>query len=148
MSKVSLDIVSEILAKQVKNPDLVDSVLNELNKIVAEEKQEREDNKGPKPAKNEYCIILMDETGELEGKVSAGYVVQYKAGDDAGAVLSKLKEAVSEQNSGMKKFIKNPIKSMTDALANLKRKYLKGNKNLLIKTAEPVRVLLSNNKLV
>ena len=147
MSKVSLDIVSEILAKQVKNPDLVDSVLNELNKIVAEGKIEREENKQTK-AKNEYCIILMDETGELEGKVSAGYVVQYKAGDDAGAVLSKLKEAVSEQNSGMKKFIKNPIKSMTDALANLKRKYLKGNKNLLIKTAEPVRVLLSNNKLV
>ena len=147
--KYSLEEVLEVLAAQVKNTDTVDAVAKELEKLAEEKKEEKEESKLPK-ARNQFAIVLMDETGELKDKVSTGYVVTYKDGQDNGAILAKLSEACRAQNES-KRGKKNPITSISDAFAALKRKFVKqvdAGLGLNVKTKEPVRAILSNNKLV
>ena len=143
--KLSLEEIQQVITSKVKDPAISRDILESLNKIVEDKQEEKEETSIPK-AKNEYAVVVLDETGVLKDKLNTAYVIQYKAGDDVASSLSKITKAAKEQNTKMKKFIKNPLKSMTDVFANLKRKYLKPE-NILIKTQEPVRILFTNNKL-
>ncbi len=147
--KFNTEEIQSILSKQVKSPDVIDSVMKELEKLAEEKQEEKSENKLPK-AKNSFAIVLLAETGELKDKVSTGYVVTYKDGQDSGTILTKLSEACRAQNES-KRGKKNPITSITDAFAALKRKFVKqvdGGVGLNVKTKESVRVILSTNKLV
>lgn len=143
--KLSLEEIQRVISSKIKDAEIEKAILQDLQKIVEEKQEEKESVKTPK-AKNEYAVVVLDEKGDLKDKLSTAYVIQYKSGDDVALSLSKITKAAKEQNSKMKKFIKNPLESMVDVFSNLKRKYLKPE-NVLIKTQEPVRILFTNNKL-
>jgi hypothetical protein len=120
----------------------VSAVVREINEVIEEEKNSRV--AVPKQ-KNEFLIVLSDPQNELQGKDFTGWVVQMKQGDDAGLVLDKIKAAAHDTNAA-KKRKKNMITTLADAFYGIKRAFLKP-KNVLIKTKEPVRVLITDGKL-
>jgi hypothetical protein len=140
--KVSIEEIESVLLKSKVDPKVVGEVVKELETIAEEVKQERQ---GVPKAKNEYLILLSDPNGDLTGKDFTGWVVQMKQGDDAGQVVAKLKEAAQNHIAAQKRKRK-VINTLGDAILYVKRKWFK-EKNLTVKTKEPVRVLLTNNKL-
>lgn len=156
--KLSLEEIQEVLSKKVKDTQVINSILKDLEQVMQERKEELEEVKVPK-RKSEFAIIMIDESREFkdfdlthdvaERKSMTGYVVKYKEGDDAGAILSKLSDASRAFNE-TRKGKKSPITSITEIFAFLKPKFLKltGAGKLVIQTKEPVRIIISNNKLV
>lgn len=95
--------------------------------------------------KYEYVIVLNDKEGYLKDKEIAGWVVQQEENADAGLVVSKISDAVKDQNAGMKRK-RNNIDDLTSAFEYLKPKFLK-SKKLKIKTKDLTRVIVANGKL-
>lgn len=141
MSKISIEEVEATLLRQKIDPKVVVSVVKELTDVIQEEK----DNKVEVPKqKNEFLFVLNDPADEFKGKDLTGWVVQMKQGDDAGQVLGKIKDAALDTNEA-KKRKKGLLTNFADAFYGVKRIFLKP-KNILIKTKEPVRVLITNGK--
>lgn len=147
--KFSLQEIQEVLSQKVKSPDVVDAIVKVLEKLQEEKKDEQAESTLPK-AKNTFTIVVIDEAGDFKDKSLTGYVVKHKDGDDTGAILSQLSEAARAQNEGSRSGKKNPLVSMTEIFGHLKRKFLKltSSASLTVQTKEPVRILVSNNKLV
>lgn len=144
-NKISLDEIQAALQVAEVDPDKQDKVLNRLQEVIKELQEEKDNHKLPR-TKNEFGVILYDANNELAGKEFAASIYQIKEGEDHGAVLSKISEAVKEQNESAKKK-NNLIDSIGAAFENLKRKFIK-EKGVNLKTKIPVRVTISTNKLV
>lgn len=146
--KLTLEEIQEVLSKKVKDTNIIDAILKDLEKVVEDKKEELEDIKIPK-RKTEFAIVMLDETGKILSGEMTGYIVKYKEGDDSGAILGKLSTA-SRAFNDTKKGKKAPLTAMSDVFAFLKPKFLKqtGAGKLVIQTKEPVRIIISNNKLV
>lgn len=142
MSKISIEEVEAVLRKQNVDVKIVKNVIDELVEVVKEEKDSRAT--GPKQ-KNEFLIVLSDPNNELAGKDFVGWVVQMKDGDDAGLVLGKIQDAARDQNAA-KKRKRGIINNMVEAFSGVKRRFLKP-KDIMIKTKEPVRCLVTDGKL-
>ena len=138
MSKINIDEVESVLLRNKIEPAKVSSIVKELNVILEELSDDKD--KTPKQ-KWEHVIILNDTTGELKGKELTGWVIQQFEDADTGLVISKLRDAAANQNEAATKK-KMVLNTLTDIFGYLKSKFLK-EKNLRIKTKEPVRVLIS-----
>ena len=145
--KLTIQEIQEVLNKQVQDPKTINSILKELEQVVSDKKEEKENSTLPK-RKNDFAIIVLDEEGELEGKSLTGYVVKYKSDDDSGAILAKLSGSARLFNE-TKKGKKSPLMSIFEIFGHLKPKFLKmDSTGIIIQTKEPVRIIISNNKLV
>jgi hypothetical protein len=82
---------------------------------------------------------------QKKDEVLSAYIVQQEEGQDAGLILSKLKECATTQNETAKRK-KSRLDSIRDIFDGLKSKFAK-EKKLKIKTKEPVRILLTDGKL-
>ena len=144
--KISLDEVEDVLL-QHKVGD-TPAILKDLEAILAELKAAAEEEKENKE-KYEYVVIVHDPSGKLKAdkmdEVVSAYVVQQEENEDAGAILSKLKECATAQNETAKRK-KSRLSNLRDVFDGLKSKFAK-EKKLRIKTKEPVRVLLTNGEL-
>ncbi len=145
--KLSLDEIQAVLSEKVKDKNIINSIIEDLEKIVEEKKEDKEDSATPK-RKNDFAIVVIDEAGELKDKSLTGYVVKYKEGDDSGAILAKLSGSARLFNE-TKKGKKSPLMSIFEIFGHLKPKFLKmDSTGIIIQTKEPVRIIISNNKLV
>jgi len=132
--------IEEVIAtmRELKVPvDLIIKVETELEAKEAELKREKEENKNPK-SKNQFAVVLLDPENHVKGDVTA-FVTQMPEGDDAGDALNRLHKASYEFNRSKKRG-KN-VTNLGD-IGTVKRKFFK-NENVHLKTAEPVRVLVS-----
>ena len=145
--KLTLEEIQEVLSKKVKDSSIVNSILKDLEKVVEDKKEELNEVKVPK-LKNEFAIVMIDEAGKYKDVEMTGYIVKYKEGDDTGLILSRLSDSARAFN-GTKKGSKAPLTSMTEIFGYLKSKFIKasGVSKLAIMTKEPVRVIISSNKL-
>lgn len=143
MNKIAIDEVESVLLEhKVKEAN---SIMNELQRILDELKEEKEKNKEERP-KWEYVVVLNDTLGKLtkeqENELSA-YVVQQEEGEDSGIIFSKIDDAAKVQNEQTKR--KNSkLENFRDKMEGLKPKFLK-EKKLKIRTKESVRILIRNN---
>jgi chromosome condensin MukBEF complex kleisin-like MukF subunit len=143
MSKIAIDEVEAILLENKIDKNKVQSIIQDLEKVVEELKNDKEVT--PK-SKWEHVIVLYDKDGVLKDKEIAGWVVQQKEGEDVGTILSKLSDAAKAQNEVTKKK-KNIIDDIVGLFEHLKSKWAK-EKNLRVKTKELTRVLVTDGKLV
>jgi len=117
-----------------------------LRKLEEEKKDDRAATHVPK-TKNQYVIVLNNSSGVLPpSQQLTGWVLQLKEGLDPLTTLDRVTRAAKKQNTTMKKFIKKPLKTLGDALQNLKRKFTK-EEDVHIKTQEEVAVILTDNNL-
>lgn len=145
MSKISIDEVQSVLLKQSIPKEQVVAVVKELSQIVQEEAAQRQASAEPK-TKNEYTIVLSDPNNDLAGKEFTGWAIQIKAGEDAGTILTRVANATKSYNVNTRAGKKNPIKTFGEALMHVKRKFFK-EQDILVKTKEPVRIVVTDNKL-
>ena len=144
MAKIDIENVEAILLERKVDRIKVSEIIKDLEKVVAEEKEERLAEKDP-TQKWEHVIVINDPDGKLKDEFT-GWVVQQKSGQDAGLILSKLSDAAKASNDAAKRK-KTLLKSYIDVFEALKPKWAK-EKGLRIKTKNPVRVLTINGKML
>jgi len=142
--KVSLENVEAILLERKMEPPKVQEIIKELMQAAEDEKADNKQSAGPKP-KWEHVIVVNDPDNKL-GTEFTGWVVVQQEGQDTGLVLSKLRDAVKEQNESAKKK-KNILQNFGELFQSIKPKFLK-EKGLKVKTKEAVRVLTVNGKML
>ena len=145
MIKLTIEEVITALQKTNVEKEKQQNIVNYLNKVVEQERIEKQENAQPK-SKNEFGVIIYSNDGKLDGLELTASVYTIKEGEDHGLVLGKISQAAKEQTAAAKRKRFN-IESIGAACQNLKRKFLK-DKNVNIKTKNPVRVIISNNGLV
>ena len=141
--KIDIENIEAILLEKKIDKIKVQEILKELEQVAEEEKEERQANKDPK-GKWENIIILNDKEGYLKDKEIAGWVAQYKEGEDSGVLLSKLVDAAKNQNEAAKRK-KSVISDFIGLFESLKPKWLK-EKGVRIKTKELVRCIITDGK--
>lgn len=140
MAKISLEQVEATLLERKIDQPTVSAILKDLIQAIEEEKEDITNEKGI-PLKNEFLIVLNDPEGKIKDEFS-GWVITQSEGMDSSLALSKLTDAVRNQNEVTKKK-KNIIKSFSELFHGLKPKSLK-EKGLKIKTKSAVRVITVN----
>ena len=145
MIKISIEDVVEGLKKAGVSDKEAGITLDYLKQVAQEEAAQKEENQLPKQ-KNEWGIIIFDADNQLQGKEFTGAVYQIPQNDDHSLVLSKISQAARDQVASAKRK-KYPIHTMGEAIQNVKRNFIK-DKNVNLKTKNPVRILISNNNLV
>lgn len=145
MSKLSIEEIQNILVQNKIEAPKIKCIITDLEKVAAELKEERENNKLPK-SKWEHLVILNDLNNVLPENIKeqiSAYVVQQQDGEDSVTILSKISDAAQNQNQTSKRR-KTLLTNLSDAFLRLKTKFLK-EKNLKIKTKEPVQILVVKN---
>lgn len=141
---LKIDEVIETLRKLKVPSDLIVKAETELETIEQEKKDEKVDA-GPK-AKSQFVTILLDPENKLRGLGDfVSLVVQVPEDHDVGLTINKINQSVYDQRAASKRKVKN-IETVGEAASAVKRKFFKTN-DVLIKTKEPVRVLVSDNKI-
>ncbi len=156
--KIELEKIRDTMLENDIEETVVNAVITQLEADAAEELSPEEleeetptnddltDNSEDLPKiKYEYVIVLNDKEGYLKDKEIAGWVVQQEENADAGLIVSRISDAVKDQNAGAKRK-KHSITNLTEAFESLKSKWVK-NKKLKIKTKELTRVVLTDGKL-
>lgn len=139
------EVISEL--RDIGLPaDKVKEAQTALEKLEAQKKEERADNKEPKK-KNQFVIILNNSEKKIPaGTPLTGWVAQIPEGEDAQTTLDRVKRATVKQNTKIKKFIKHPLKTLGEALQYVRRAFTK-EEDVHVKTKEEVTVLLTDNTL-
>ena len=156
--KIEIEKIRDTMLENGVEETVVDAVITQLKSEIEEEDLQSEvedetsinedltDNSEDLPkVKFEYVIVLNDKDGILKDKEIAGWVVQQEENADAGLIISRIGDAVKDQNAGAKRK-KHTIDDLTSAFEYLKPKWLK-SKNIKIKTKDLTRVIISNGKL-
>jgi hypothetical protein len=139
MAKVDIELVQKVLKDNGVEVRLAASILNQIREAAAEDAVERE-----KPAKKQHLVLVSEPEGGLP-KDLVGWVVQILEDDDPREVAEKIADTASTFNSSPKGQ-RLPLTSFGDACQSLPAKFLK-EKNVWMKTREPVRVFAVKNAL-
>jgi len=139
---IDLGTVQEILREQKVDAAVIKTVVQELQKVAAEEKADKGAS-GPKQ-KYQYSIIVNSPTNDLNNL--QGWVVKMPEDQKPSELLAKIQMAAAKQNNGSRRGKKSPIKSVAEAFLNLKRKFTK-TENFQPLTRESVQVIISDNTL-
>ncbi len=153
--KIEIERIRTAMTENGVDEEIIEAVIKQLEEEAIEEtpiemeevpiNEDLTDNLEDLPkTKWEYVIILADNEGYLKDKEIAGWVVMQEENQDAGLILSKLKEAAKDQNAGAKRK-KHSITTWVDLFDGLKSKWLK-NKNIKIKTKDLVRCIISDGR--
>lgn len=142
---MNIDDVKQVLSKQQLPQTTVQLIIADLKQQEALKKEERAAEAGHK-SKNQFVVILNDPKNELAGKDFSAYVVQIPEDQPIDSTLQKIYTSAYDHNAGTRSGRKNPIRTVSEALEFVKRKFFKQN-NLLVKTKEPVLVIKTDGQI-
>lgn len=145
MPKIDIGEVPPVLQALKVDNTIVGEAIAALEKVIKELKDSKDSKDKRKNDKNEHVIILSDPEGKLDGLELTGWVTVVKEGTDVGTVVEKIVAGIREFN-GTKRGQKNPILTIGEGIAHVTRKFFT-NQKVQVKTKEPVRVILTNNRL-
>jgi len=158
--KIELEKIETAMSENGVDEAIIAAVITQLKSEIAEEEIQPEveeiddqptnddltDGSEDLPkVKYEYVIVLNDKEGYLKDKEIAGWVVQQEENADAGLIVSRISDAVKDQNAGAKRK-KHSMTNLTEAFESLKSKWLTPKK-LKIKTKDLTRCVISDGKL-
>jgi hypothetical protein len=156
--KIELEKIKAAMAENGIDETTIETIITQLKSEMAEEEIQSEveedsptnddltDNSEDLPrTKFEYVVILNDKEGYLKDKEIAAWVVQQEENADAGLIVSRISDAVKDQNAGAKRK-KHSMTNLTEAFESLKSKFL-SKKKIKIKTKDLTRVIISDGKL-
>lgn len=144
MIKIALEDLEQALKEAKVEPEKQHKILEHLQHVAEEQKVEKAENAAPKQ-KNEFGVILYDKDNALAGHEFVASIYQIPINSPHDKVLSLISDAARTQNESAKRK-KNVIKTIGEACEFLKRSFIK-EKNVMIKTKQVVRVIVSNNSL-
>ena len=155
--KIELEKIEMAMSENGIDEAIIAAVITQLKSEIEEEEIQPEvedaptnedltDNSEDLPKiRWETVIVLDDKNGYLKDKEIAGWVVNQEEGADAGLIVSRISDAVKDQNAGAKRK-KHSITNLTEAFESLKSRWL-SPKKVKIKTKDLTRVIISDGKL-
>lgn len=136
--KLSIEEIGNILTQNKVEPEKVQSIIKDCEKVAEEIKADKDPTS---KSKYEFVIILNDKENVLAGKEIAGWVVQQEITEDAGIIITKLESAATNQNEASKQKKTRIQGGLVNIFSHLKSKFLK-EKKLKIKTKDLTRVIV------
>lgn len=143
MSKVDLDIVKMVLKRNELDQRTVSQIVEDIDSALKEEEMAKEAK--PPAVKKQFCILVSDPEGALEGKDLTGWVVQIPEDDSPMVTEDRLVKAAYDFNA-TPKGSRLPVESIGEAREAVPARIAKEH-NIWIKTKEPVLVLRTNNEI-
>jgi len=145
MSKVSLEIVAEVLSSNNIETDVLVKMLKDMERQAQIEAEEAKELRDP-PMKKQFVVVISDPRGQLPADEDlVGWVAQIPELDNPGVTIERIKRCAYEFNIS-KKGSKRPAKSIGEACEVVSAKIQK-EQGVFIKTKTPVTVLKTDNKL-
>jgi len=144
MSKVPLEIVTEVLQENELPEDQVLKITRQINRRADQLAAEEGADKEP-PVKKQWVIILSDPNGDLPDEDMVGWVVQLEENENPGVAVDRIIKGAYDYNQS-RRGRKHPAKSIGEAIEVVGSKYLKEHK-VWTKTKLPVTVLKTDNVL-
>jgi len=145
-NKVSIDDVISALRDSGAAQEVVKSTLEKLNQVVQEEQADKQ--KSPK-SKNQFVAITFDDDGRLAGLDIPIFIAQIEESAPPQAFIDRIQAAANAYH-GSRKGRKKPVKTKSEAVACIPRKFWNSEKEgekTLIKTREVIPLLITSNKL-
>lgn len=145
-NKVLIDDVISALRDSNAPQEVVKSTLEKLNQVLQEEKADKQIS--PK-AKNQFVAVTFDDSGRLIGLDIPIFIAQIEEDAPPQAFVDRI-QASANAYHGSKKGRKKPVKSKSEAIACIPRKFWKTEKETektLIKTHEAIPLQIVNNSL-
>ncbi len=137
---LNIDEIISALRDEKIDPKILVAVETKLEKIEQDKKADRSST--PK-GKNEFVIMVRGDAA-LKKILQQGWVVQVKKGSDIQNLPIALQAAAKDNNDSQKKK-KAPVKTWRELFQYCKRPFLK-NRDILVKTKEPVQVVVLLNE--
>ena len=141
MAKVDTELVKMILQRNELDIRVVSRIMDdieiEMKNIVEEER--------PPPVKKQWCILISDPQGNLQGKDYTGWVVQIPEEDSPATVQERIIKAAYDYNV-TPKGRRIPVQTIGEACEVVQARIFKEH-NTWIKTKEPVLMLTTDNKI-
>ena len=141
MAKVDTELVKMILQRNELDIRVVSRIMDdieiELKNIVEEER--------PPPIKKQWCILISDPQGNLQGKDHTGWVIQIPEEDSPATVQERVIKAAYDYNV-TPKGRRIPVQTIGEACEVVQARIFKEH-NTWIKTKEPVLMLTTDNKI-
>ena len=145
MSKVPLEIVTEVLQENELPEDQVLKITRQINRRADQIAAEAEADKEPQ-VKKQWVIIVSDPDGEMNHLPDlVGWVAQIPENDNPGVAVDRIIKGAYDYNQS-RRGRKHPAKSIGEAIEVVGSKYLKEHK-VWTKTKLPVTVLKTDNVL-
>jgi len=139
MPKVDMDYVSVAIRRADVDDKNHQRIIEELNRILMEEVEEE---KKPQ-VKKQFCILLSDPEGELEGKDMVGWVLQIPEETSPATLQDSVKKAIYDFNQSPRGR-RMPVKTFGEGFEIATAKFFK-EQEVWVKTKEPVLVLTTDN---
>lgn len=143
MSKVDLDIVKMVLKRNVSDVRTVSQIVEDIDSALKEEEMAKEAK--PPAIKKQFCILVSDPEGVLEGKDLTGWVLQIPEDDSPMDAEEKIIESAYDFNA-TPKGSRMPVETIGEACEVVPARIAK-ERDIWIKTKEPVLVLRTNNEI-
>lgn len=128
---IKLEELQMLLDDVDLEPNIRRNILKSAEQLEEEKKQEREENKVPKP-KNQFVVVVKTSVAIEDGDIVA-HVFQTPEDADPDNLLSTLVSATTDHNLAQKRK-KNVIEDFDD-VGKIKRKFLK-DKGIHVKTKD------------
>jgi hypothetical protein len=140
-TKVKIELVQQAMKKVTNDAVLQQKFMNKLLDLISDDVGEE---KAP-AVKKQFCILVSDTKGELEGKDLVGWVLQIPEEDSPATVTDRITKAAYEFNQSPKGR-RLPVRTIGETCMAVSGKFFKDQK-AWVKTKEPVLILTTDNNI-
>lgn len=144
MSKVSIELVHEVLSAENLEPDTIQKVLAQIEEQAAAELEAEKANRDP-AVKKQYVVIMWDPQGIIPNDGCGAWIATIPEDECYDLTMEKLIRAAYEYNIS-KKGRKYPVKTIPEACEVVGARFLK-EQGLSIKTKTPVMVVTTDGRI-
>lgn len=141
MAKVDTELLKLILTRNELDIRVVSRIMDdieiELKNQVDEEK--------PPPVKKQWCIMISDPGGDLQGKDHTGWVLQIPEDDSPATTQERVINAAYDYNASPRGR-RIPVQTIGEACEVVPARFFK-EQNAWVKTKVPVLMLTTDNKI-
>lgn len=141
MAKVDTELVKLILQRNEIDIRTVSRIMDDIEIEV----KNQVDPDRPPPVKKQWCILISDPKGELQGKDHTGWVVQIPEEDSPATTRERIIKAAYDYNV-TPKGRRIPVQTIGEACEVVQARIFKEH-NIWIKTKEPVLMLTTDNRI-
>jgi hypothetical protein len=141
MPKIEVSTVAEILKKNLLEPKVLRSVIEEMNLAV---QPEPGDEKAP-AVKKQFVILISDPEGRMPKGDFVGWVLQIPETESVATTQDRIFRAAYDFNV-TKKGRLHPCKTVGEAIENIPAKFFK-EADVWVKSKTPVLVLKTDNQI-
>ncbi len=141
MAKVDTELLKLILTRNELDIRVVSRIMDDIEV----ELKNQVDEEKPPPVKKQWCIVISDPAGYLQGKDHTGWVLQIPEDDSPATTQERIINAAYDYNASPRGR-RIPVQTIGEACEVVPARFFK-EQNAWVKTKVPVLMLTTDNKI-